>query len=277
MTSKTLTALIVDDEPLAIEGLRLRLENIPDVKVIAEASDGDQAIRLCRELEPDILFIDLKLPGLNGLEVVQVLQADVMPLVVFVSAYSEYALDAFELNAIDYILKPANLGRLQKTMDRVRERLAPQQRDLEKYRLLKALGETSGLAISELEEWLENPQSPLPTSYRHELVIKNSDNERVFVSVKDIRWIDAAGDYMCIHTLSENFIVRITMKKLETELDSKMFQRIHKSTLVNIQCVKSIQALRNNESMLDLGDEVQLKVSRNYSDAVQKIIASRAS
>ena len=137
MTSKTLTALIVDDEPLAIEGLRLRLENIPDVKVIAEASDGDQAIRLCRELEPDILFIDLKLPGLNGLEVVQVLQADVMPLVVFVSAYSEYALDAFELNAIDYILKPANLGRLQKTMDRVRERLAPQQRDLEKYRLLK--------------------------------------------------------------------------------------------------------------------------------------------
>jgi len=277
MTSKTLTALIVDDEPLAIEGLRLRLENIPDVKVIAEASDGDQAIRLCRELEPDILFIDLKLPGLNGLEVVQVLQADVMPLVVFVSAYSEYALDAFELNAIDYILKPANLGRLQKTMDRVRERLAPQQRDLEKYRLLKALGETSGLAISELEEWLENPQSPLPTSYRHELVIKNSDNERVFVSVKDIRWIDAAGDYMCIHTLSENFIVRITMKKLETELDSKMFQRIHKSTLVNIQCVKSIQALRNNESMLDLGDEIKLKVSRNYSDAVRKIIESRSS
>lgn len=275
MSGNSITAIIVDDEPLAIEGLRLRLENISDVVVIGEACDGDEAIKLCQELQPDVLFIDLKLPGLSGLEVVQVLQSDIMPLVVFVSAYSEYALDAFELNAIDYIMKPANLGRLQKTMERIRERLSPQQRNLEKFRLLKALGEASGLAISELEEWLENSSSPLPTSYRHELVIKNSHNERVFVSVKDIRWIDAAGDYMCIHTSDENYIVRITMKKLQSELDENMFQRVHKSTLVNLHCVKSIQTLRNNESMLDLGDEVKLKVSRNYSDAVRKIIDSR--
>jgi two-component system LytT family response regulator len=277
MTEKRITAVIVDDEPLAIEGLRLRLQNISDVEVIGEATDGDQAIKLCQELQPDVLFLDLRLPGLNGLEVVQVLQADVMPMVVFVSAYSEYALDAFELNAIDYIMKPANLGRLQNTMQRIRERLTPQNRDLEKYRLLKALGETSGVAISELEEWLQNPQQPLPTQYRHELVIKNADHEKVFVPVKDIRWIDAAGDYMCIHTEAENFIVRITMKNLESELDGNMFCRIHKSTLVNIQCVKSIQTLRNNESMLDLGEQIKLKVSRNYSAAVAKIIGARQS
>jgi len=273
MTETKITAVVVDDEPLAIEGLKLRLENIDDVEVIGEAEDGDQAIKLCQQLQPDVLFIDLKLPGLNGLEVVQVLQADAMPLVVFVSAYSEYALDAFELNAIDYILKPANLGRLQKTMERIRERLTPQQRNLEKFRLLKALGATSGLAISELEDWLENSQEPLPTPYRKELVIKNSDNDKVFVPVKDIRWIDAAGDYMCIHTDSENYIVRITMKKLAAELDENMFQRIHKSTLVNINSVKGIQPLRNNESLLDLGADIKLKVSRNYCDAVKKIIA----
>ncbi|WP_158967338.1 LytTR family DNA-binding domain-containing protein [Paraglaciecola sp. L3A3] len=275
MNHNSITAIIVDDEPLAIEGLRLRLENIQDVKVIGEATDGDQAIKLCQTLQPDVLFLDLRLPGLNGLEVVQVLQADVMPMVVFVSAYSEYALDAFELNAIDYIMKPANLGRIQKTMDRVRERLTPKHRDSEKFRLLKALGETSGIAISELEEWLQSPSQPLPSNYRHELVIKNSDNEKVFVPVTDINWIDAAGDYMCIHTAAENFIVRITMKSLESELDSNMFCRIHKSTLVNIQSVKSIQPLRNNESMLDLGDQVKLKVSRNYSEAVTKIIQAR--
>lgn len=275
MTEQCITAIIVDDEPLAIEGLRLRLQNIADVKVIGEAIDGDEAIKLCQQLQPDVLFIDLKLPGLSGLEVVQVLQADVMPLVVFVTAYSEFALDAFELNAIDYIMKPANLGRLQKTMERIRQRLTPQQRDLEKFRLLKALGQTSGLAINELEDWLENSQQPLPSPFRQQLVIKNADNDKVFVNVTDIRWIDAAGDYMCIHTPKENFIVRMTMKKLVSELDEKLFQRIHKSTLVNIHSVKSIQTLRNNEALLDLGDDVKLKVSRNFSDAVKKIISTR--
>ncbi|WP_286263119.1 LytR/AlgR family response regulator transcription factor [Thalassotalea atypica] len=277
MSESKITAVIVDDEPLAIEGLKLRLENIEDVVIIGEATDGDQAIRLCQELQPDVLFVDLQLPGLSGLEVVQVLQSDIMPLVVFVSAYSEYALDAFELNAIDYILKPANLGRLQKTMQRIRERLSPLQRQQEKYRLLKALGESSGLNIAELEEWLGNPAQPLPSPYRQELVIKNSNNEKVFVPVTDIRWIDAAGDYMCIHTQTDNFIVRITMKKLEADLDENTFQRIHKSTLVNIHCVKGIKTLRNHESLLDLGNEVKLKVSRNYSEAVQKIIHARHS
>lgn len=275
MAQKKISVVIVDDEPLAIEGLRIRLENIEDVEVVGEATDGDEAIKLCQALLPDVMFLDLKLPGLSGLEVVQVLQSDAMPLVVFVSAYSEYAIEAFELNAIDYLMKPVNLGRLQKSMERIRERLSPQQRDLEKFRLLKALGDSSGLPISELEEWLESKNTALPSRFRHELVIKNTDNERVFVPVSDIEWIDAAGDYMCIHTKQENYIVRITLKKLESELDGATFKRIHKSTIVNIHCVKSIQSLRNNESILDMGNEVKLKVSRNYSDAVTHIIEAR--
>lgn len=274
MIKLPLTAIIVDDEPLALEGLRLRLQRIPEVEVIAEASDGDRAIQLCHELCPDVLFLDLRLPGLNGIEVVQALQSDILPMVVFVSAYGEYALDAFELNAIDFVLKPANLGRLKKTIERIIQRSNPKNSDKEKFKLLKALGESSGVSISELENWLET-DNPLPTAFCQEMVIKNTDNEKIFLPVKDIRWIDAAGDYMCVHTDKETHIVRITMKKLESQLDAKVFKRIHKSTLVNINCIKSIRSLRNSESMLELGDDIHLKVSRNYSSAIQKLIESK--
>tara|TARA_R110001583_G_scaffold182550_1_gene340611 strand:- start:348 stop:1178 length:831 start_codon:yes stop_codon:yes gene_type:complete len=274
MINKPLTALIVDDEPLALEGLRLRLEKIPEIEVIAEASDGDQAIHLCQTLSPDVLFLDLRLPGLNGIEVVQALQADILPMVVFVSAYGEYALDAFELNAIDYVMKPANLGRLQKTVERIMQRVKPVDSGKEKFKLLRALGESSGIAVSELEDWLESDK-PLPTPFVQELVIKNNDHEKVFLSIHDIRWIDAAGDYMCVHTNDETHVVRITMKKLESQLDPKIFSRIHKSTLVNVNCIKSIKPLRNSESILELGDDVHLKVSRNFSSDIQKIVESK--
>ncbi|MBU2926175.1 LytTR family DNA-binding domain-containing protein [Colwellia sp. 1_MG-2023] len=282
MSEKPLTAIIVDDEPLAIEGLRLRLEKISQLKVIAEASDGDQAIHLCNTLTPDVLFLDLRLPGLNGIEVVQALQSDTLPMIVFVSAYGEYAIDAFELNAIDYVLKPANLGRLQKTVERIMQRVSISQSEnniekdstKEKFKLLKALGETSGLSVSELEDWLES-DNPLPSLYIQELVIKNNDHEKVFLPVKDIQWIDAAGDYMCIHENNETHIVRITMKKLESQLDPKIFTRIHKSTLVNVSYIKSIKPMRNSEGILDLGNDVQLKVSRNYSSAIQQIVESK--
>jgi len=276
MTVKTLSAIIVDDEPLALEGLKLRLEKIPEINVIAEASDGDQAIVLCHELCPDVLFLDLRLPGLNGIEVVQALQSDILPMIVFVSAYGEYALDAFELNAIDYVLKPANLGRLKKTVERLLEKHKPAHtnKEREKFKLLQALGKSSGISISELENWLES-NNPLPTSFCQELVIKNSDNEKVFLPVNTIRWIDAAGDYMCVHTEKETHIVRITMKKLESQLDKRVFKRIHKSTLVNVNCIKSIRALRNSESILELGEDIHLKVSRNFSSAIQKLIESK--
>ena len=276
MSKKVLTAIIVDDEPLALEGLRLRLEKIPEIKVIGEASDGDQAIVLCQELCPDVLFLDLRLPGLNGIEVVQALQSDILPMIVFVSAYGEYAIDAFELNAIDYVLKPANLGRLKKTVERLIEKHTPEQsnKEREKFKLLQALGKSSGISISELESWLES-SNPLPTSFCQELVIKNSDNEKVFLPVNTIRWIDAAGDYMCVHTEKETHIVRITMKKLESQLDERVFKRIHKSTLVNVNCIKSIRALRNSESILELGEDIHLKVSRNFSSAIQELIESK--
>lgn len=272
--TKQLTAVIVDDEPLALEGLSLRLAKIPEIKVIGQAENGDEAIKLCQTLSPDVLFLDLQLPGLNGIEVVQAMQSDTLPMIVFVSAYSEYAIEAFELNAIDYVLKPANLGRLQKTVSRILERKNPHQAEKEKFKLLNALGETSGIEITELEEWLETDE-PLPTSSNQEIVIKNSDNEKVLVPVKEIKWVDAAGDYMCVHTEKDTHVLRITMKKLQSLLDDKQFARIHKSTIVNLNHVISIKPLRNNESIVTLNDDIELKVSRNYSPVLQSFIAEK--
>jgi len=272
--TKQLTAVIVDDEPLALEGLSLRLAKIPEIKVIGQAENGDEAIKLCQTLSPDVLFLDLQLPGLNGIEVVQAMQSDTLPMIVFVSAYSEYAIEAFELNAIDYVLKPANLGRLQKTVSRILERQNPHQAEKEKFRLLNALGETSGIEVSELEEWLETDE-PLPTSINQEIVIKNSDNEKVLVPVKEIKWVDAAGDYMCVHTEKDTHVLRITMKKLQSLLDEKQFARIHKSTIVNLNHVISIKPLRNNESIVTLNDDIELKVSRNYSPVLQSFISEK--
>ncbi|MNN76570.1 Transcriptional regulatory protein YpdB [compost metagenome] len=115
----------------------------------------------------------------------------------------------------------------------------------------------------------------MPTPYNQELIIKNNDNEKIFLPVKDIRWIDAAGDYMCVHTIKETHIVRITMKKLASLLNPKTFVRIHKSTLVNVNNIKSVKSLRNSESILELGDDIKLKVSRNYSAAIQQLIESK--
>ncbi|MFC4699998.1 LytR/AlgR family response regulator transcription factor [Glaciecola siphonariae] len=275
MQESTIRAVIVDDEPLAIEGLKLRLEKIGDLDIVGVATNGDDAITVCQQHQPDVLFLDLNLPGINGLEVVYALQSDTMPLIVFVSAYGEFAVNAYELNAIDYILKPANLGRLQQTMERVRARLHPARENQEKYKLLSALGKLSGLRLTELEDWLDKDE-PLPVLNEQELILKNSDNEQVFVPVSDIDWVDAAGDYMCIHTSQENYIVRITMKKLSSQLNDQLFQRIHKSTIVNVSRIKGIQSLRNNESMLILDDDVKLKVSRNYNLQIRKVIEERA-
>ncbi len=271
-SNKRLSVIVVDDEPLAIEGLMLRLEQIPEVEVIGQACNGDEAIKMCQELCPDVMFIDFKMPGLNGIEVVQAIQNDVIPLIVFVSAYGEFALDAFELNAIDYVLKPANLGRLKKTIDRI---LAHQQpNDNSKEKLLKALEQSSGIAISTLEKWLET-DAPLPSAYSQELVIKNDNNERLLLPITDIRWIDAAGDYMCIHTPNETHIIRITMKKLAANLDPNVFVRIHKSTLVNIEYIRSVKSLKNSECIIALDEEVNLKVSRNYSAQIHEHIKSK--
>ncbi|WP_210330670.1 LytTR family DNA-binding domain-containing protein [Aliikangiella sp. G2MR2-5] len=279
MTCKNLTAMIVDDEPLAIEGLKLRLEQFPEIKVIAECRNGEEAMSCYEEKKPDVVFLDLEMPGIGGLEVAQAISYESNPLIIFVTAYRQYAVDAFELNVVDYILKPVNLGRLKKAIEKLF--VLAEGKDDKHEKLLRALHKTSGISYEALNQWLDSDlELPLEQSERADfcdkLSIRKSDNSKVLVSVEDIRWVDAAGDYMCIHSSAETYILRITMKKLVEKLNPELFIRIHKSTLVNISQVKGVKQLKNAECELILDNDVKLKASRHYAAEVkqklQKII-----
>ncbi|MBN8429422.1 response regulator transcription factor [Microbulbifer salipaludis] len=273
MTLTKLRTLLADDEPLALEGLRLRLSQIEEIEIVGECGSGEEAIELNARLAPDLIFLDMEMPGLNGLEVVEELRAASAPTVVFVTAYDTYAVEAFELRAEDYLVKPASLGRLKQAVERVvQRRAALPEHDNSQEKLLTALHNVSGISRTELEDWLES-DAPLPASFPEKLEIKNSDNETVMVPTAAIDWVDAAGDYMCIHACGETHILRITLKKLQELLNPRVFFRIHKSTIVNADRVRKIIPLRNTECQLVLDGDVQLKASRNFREQVQALRA----
>ncbi|GMG87962.1 LytTR family DNA-binding domain-containing protein [Biformimicrobium ophioploci] len=264
-----LRTLLVDDEPLALEGLRLRLAQLEGVEVVAECDSGKEAIDECARLAPDLVFLDMDMPGLSGLEVAEELKQGANPAIIFVTAHQEYAVSALDLGAEDYLLKPASLGRLRQAVERARQKTGALD-DTVQERLLTALHDVSGISMPELQEWLET-DGPLPIPYPEKIAIKNSDNDIVMVPARSIDWIDAAGDYMCIHVGEQTHILRITLKKLQQLLDPKLFFRIHKSTIVNGERVQKIIPMRNNECILELEGEIRLKASRNYRDQVQAL------
>ncbi|WP_285764573.1 LytR/AlgR family response regulator transcription factor [Biformimicrobium ophioploci] len=269
MSGMKLRTLLVDDEPLALEGLRLRLAQLEGVEVVAECDSGKEAIDECARLAPDLVFLDMDMPGLSGLEVAEELKQGANPAIIFVTAHQEYAVSALDLGAEDYLLKPASLGRLRQAVERARQKTGALD-DTVQERLLTALHDVSGISMPELQEWLET-DGPLPIPYPEKIAIKNSDNDIVMVPARSIDWIDAAGDYMCIHVGEQTHILRITLKKLQQLLDPKLFFRIHKSTIVNGERVQKIIPMRNNECILELEGEIRLKASRNYRDQVQAL------
>lgn len=259
----SIRAIIVDDEPLALEGLSLRLSQYPSVEVVAECRNGEEAIRESQRLQPDVVFLDLEMPGLSGLEVVHALQSDDMPQIVFVTAYEKFALAAFELHAVDYILKPASLERIHLCLDRVHEMKQKNMAGEHKQKLMEVLSQVSGADVHAIESFLEgNEEIPIAEKTEH-LAIKTNGKKAVLVPLKDIKWVDAAGDYMCIHTPEETHVIRSTLKKLESKLDNN-FLRIHKSTLVNITYIVEIEPHTNGESVLILNEGTRLKVSRKF-------------
>lgn len=261
-----LKALIVDDEELACKGLQMRLEEIDQVEVVGICQNGKEALAAIVEHEPDLVFLDIQMPGLNGFEVVREIQVDLMPLIVFVTAYDEYAVDAFKINAVDYLLKPVEDERLREAVERALLTKAQLSAVDEKQRLLEMMVSMTGkseAAIGELLE-TEEPESPHPDR----LAIKDGSTT-TFVSVKEIDWIDAAGDYMCIHVKGETHIMRTTMKELEAKLDPSVFQRVHRSTIVNLQRVEKVSSHINGEYHLILSCGSSLKMSRSYKDKVR--------
>ena len=268
MTDTTLKTLIVDDESLARRGLLHRLKDIEDIEVIGEARNGREAVNLIRELKPDLVFLDIQMPGLSGFDVVQQLDIDSMPIILFLTAYDEYALKAFEVNALDYILKPIDEKRLHHVLDKVRTSLHEKRAVEHKNLLLKLVSDISGKDINSFDEIKDNNAEDLVNKEPSRLAIRDG-GRTTWVDQQDIEWIDAAGDYMCVQSQGVTHIMRKTMKELEAELDGSILQRIHRSTIVNIKQVREMESHINGEYFLTLESGHRVKLSRTYKNKLK--------
>ncbi|MEP7006297.1 MAG: LytTR family DNA-binding domain-containing protein [Sphingomonas bacterium] len=264
----TIRTILVDDEPLAIQGLELRLAAHEDVEIIDKCQNGREAIRAIKTHKPDLVFLDIQMPGFDGFSVVQGLMEVEPPLFVFVTAYSDHALKAFEAQAIDYLMKPVEESRLADTLDRVRQRLTEKRGVEEVDRLKEVIAEIAPDSVENLTD-----HSDQVSANRFEKLINIKDRGQIFrVDVDTIERIDAAGDYMCIYTGDNTLILRETMKDLEKRLDPRRFQRVHRSTIVNLDLVKEVKPHTNGECFLVLGSGAQVKVSRSYRDVVARFV-----
>ena len=264
----SIRTILVDDEKLAIQGLELRLQPFDDIEIVAICHNGREAIRKIKTLKPDLVFLDIQMPGFDGFSVVQGVMDIDPPLFVFVTAYSEHAIKAFEAQAIDYLMKPVEPERLADTMDRVRSRLADKRTSDELDRLRNVINEVAPDAADNLSSMDDDVAST-----RFEKLINIKDRGQIFrVDVESIERIDAAGDYMCIYTADNSLILRETMKDLEKRLDPRTFQRVHRSTIVNLDQVRQVKPHTNGECFLVLESGAQVKVSRSYRDVVARFV-----
>lgn len=266
----TIRTILVDDETLAIQGLQLRLQAHEDVEIIDTCSNGREAIRSIKTHKPDLVFLDIQMPGFDGFSVIQGLMEIEPPLFVFVTAYVDHALRAFEADAVDYLMKPVEEARLADTMDRVRQRLAEKRGAEEVAALKEVLAEVAPEAMENVEA---SAGDDAHAANRYERMINIKDRGQIFrVDVDTIESVEAAGDYMCIKTGDNTLILRETMKDLEKRLDPRRFQRVHRSTIVNLDQVRQVKPHTNGECFLVLDSGSQVKVSRSYRDVVARFV-----
>lgn len=264
--SEKLTALIVDDESLARKGLRLRLEQSKDVAIVGECRNGREALAAIVEKRPDVVFLDVQMPGMSGFDVIRNTQQDDMPLVIFVTAFDRYAIEAFDLHAVDYLLKPIDDDRLAASVDRARQHLAREDAVSDKQRLLELIISITGKSEASIEQMARDHSGN--GGYATRIAIKDG-GETTLVPIADIDWVDAAGDYMCIHAGGRTYVMRTTMNELERQLDPSLFQRVHRSTIVNLDRVVKVCAHINGEYHLVLDNGNSVKMSRSYKDKVR--------
>ena len=252
MTPRVRT-LIVDDEPLARDGLRLMLGAVPDVDVVGEAGEGTAAVEAIRTLRPDVVLLDVQMPGQSGFEVVERVAPDPLPLVVFVTAYDEYALRAFQVHAFDYLLKPVSQARLAEAMLRVRTDMMrgapPRERVLD---VVDAVRLGAG-------------ERTAPRRYTARFAVRDRDRY-VLVRAADVDWIDAAANYVRLNTRGRGLLLRMTLGEIEGRLDPAVFTRIHRSTIVNTTRVQEIRPDPHGDYDVVLTDGRTLRMSRTFRE-----------
>jgi len=245
--------LIVDDEPLARERIRTLLAPERDIEVVGECANGNDALAALKQKSPDLLFLDVQMPGMGGFEVLRALEPERMPLVIFVTAYDQHALKAFEVHALDYLLKPFKQARFRETLQRARELLANREAAAASKSLLALLGQ-----VQSAPEHLAR------------IPVRNGDRV-VFVKTTQIDYIEAAGNYVVIHAGKENHVVRETITALEQKLDPKKFLRVSRSTLVNVDQIKELQPLFKGEHAILLQNGKQVTMTRGLREVQEAL------
>jgi two-component system, LytTR family, response regulator len=246
--------VIVDDEPLARSGVRVRLSRFPDVEIAGECGDGRAAVAAIRELSPDLVFLDIQMPDVNGFDVLRSLTADKLPLIIFLTAYDQYALNAFEVHALDYLLKPIDDERFRRSVERARGYLSNQTAANLEGRIRKLLG----LAVEK------------GRSIYEEHFAAQIGQRIVIVRVEDVDWIEANGDYVTLHAGGKSHLLRQTMSWMEGKLDPKRFLRIHRSAIVQAMKIRELVSLGNREFMVRLNDGTEIKASRSYGERIER-------
>jgi two-component system LytT family response regulator len=266
----------VDDEALSRRGLEIRLLGTQDFEIVSQCSNAREAIAAITTHQPDLAFLDIQMPGMSGFDVLAQLPSESLPLVVFVTAYDQYAIRAFDARAIDYLLKPVDDARFEAALERVREHVRSRNAVDQRDQLFNLIAEITGSGEIEMDELLARRRKALEPKHAEILPVRQG-REIVRVPIASIEWIDAAGDYMCIHASGNTHILRGTMKDLEGYLDPKLFQRVHRSTIVNLRRVKSLRAHMNGEYFLTLEGGHELKLSRTYRDKVEYFLKGNQS
>jgi two-component system, LytTR family, response regulator len=265
----SIRTILVDDENLAIQGLELRLNPHDDIEIIDRCQNGREAIRKIKTHKPDLVFLDIQMPGFDGFSVIQGMMDIEPPLFIFVTAYSDHALRAFEAQAVDYLMKPVEPERLAAALDKVRQRITERRSAAESERLKVVLAEISPEAAQNMPA----AEDEMIAANRFEKLINVKDRGQIFrVDVDSIERIEAAGDYMCIYTAETSLILRETMKDLQKRLDPRVFQRVHRSWIVNLNLVRQIKPHTNGECFLVLESGADVKVSRSYRDVVARFV-----
>lgn len=247
-------AIVVDDEPLPRERIATLLAAHPEVEIVAECGDGAEAVRVITELQPDLVFLDIQMPELDGFEVLEALESERLPAVIFVTAFDEYALRAFEVSAIDYLLKPIDPTRFEQALVRAIQRMTISP-------------DAGGELLAFLSRWRAQ------RGYAARFVVRAA-GKLTFVRPQDVDWIDAAGNYVRLHSGGRQHLLRETMKSIEARLDPEIFVRVHRSAIVNIDRVASLEPYFHGEYVVVMRDGAKLTSSRSHSARLRALIKS---
>jgi len=250
--NRKIRTLVVDDEPLACKRLVKLLNEEEDVEVIEVCANGKEAIDEINDKDPDLVFLDIQMPEINGFEVLQHIESDRVPAIIFLTAYDEYALKAFEVHALDYLMKPFNKARFQGSLQRAKN-------------TIKSNGKSEvGEKVENLLEYL-NPQHDSLSR----ILIKTS-SRYFFLKADEIDWIESAGNYVRIHSGKNNYLIRETMINMEKKLDADKFFRIHRSTIINVEKVKELEQWFHGDYQVIMYNDEKLTMSRNYKDLLER-------